>query len=53
MSRYRRLNIERLKTLSEEVRGAIDNLSEYASIPENQNCPTGTGKSLTERRDSY
>jgi len=36
MSRYRRLNIERLKTLSEEVRGAIDNLSEYASIPETE-----------------
>ena len=34
MSRYRGLNIERLKTLSEEVRKALDNLSEYASMPE-------------------
>ncbi len=36
MSRYRKLNIERLKTLSEEVRGAIDNLSEYAGISETE-----------------
>lgn len=34
MSRSRGLNIERLKTLSEEVRKALDSLSEYASMSE-------------------
>jgi len=36
MSGYRGLNVERLKTLSEEVRKALDSLSEYASMPEAQ-----------------
>jgi len=36
MSRYRELNIERLKTLSEEVRKASDSLSEYARLPEKE-----------------
>jgi uncharacterized protein YutE (UPF0331/DUF86 family) len=34
MSRSRGLNIERLKTLSEEVRKALDSLSEYAGMSE-------------------
>ncbi len=34
MSGYRELNIERLKTLSEEVRKTVSNLSEYAVISE-------------------
>jgi len=36
MSIYRKLNLERLKTLSEEVRRAIDNLSEYSEIPDTE-----------------
>lgn len=32
MKRQAKLNIERLKTLSEEVRRAYDNLSEYAGL---------------------
>jgi uncharacterized protein YutE (UPF0331/DUF86 family) len=36
MSRYRGLNIERLKTLSEEVRKASDSLYEYARLPEKE-----------------
>jgi len=36
MSRYRELNIERLKTLSEGVRKASDSLSEYARLPEKE-----------------
>lgn len=36
MSRYRELNIERLKTLSEEVRKATDSLSEYSSLAETE-----------------
>jgi uncharacterized protein YutE (UPF0331/DUF86 family) len=35
-SRYRELNIERLKTLSEEVRKTLDSLSEYAGLPETE-----------------
>jgi len=36
MSKYRELNVERLKTLAEEVRVALDSLSEYASLPEEE-----------------
>lgn len=36
MKKYRKLNIERLKALSEEVRKALDNLSEYARVPESE-----------------
>lgn len=36
MSRYRELNIERLKTLSEEVRKASASLSEYSGLSETE-----------------
>ncbi len=34
MNRYRELNVEHIKTLSEEVREALDNLSECSKLPE-------------------
>lgn len=36
MSAHRKLNIERIKVLIEEVREAADNLLEYAKLPEDE-----------------
>lgn len=34
--KYKTLNIERLKSLSEEIREALDNLKEYVSLPKSE-----------------
>lgn len=34
MSRYKSLNIEKIKTLSEEIRKSLNDLSEYAGFSE-------------------
>lgn len=35
-NKYKTLNIERLKSLSEEIREALDNLKEYVSLPKSK-----------------
>ncbi|MBI5192347.1 MAG: DUF86 domain-containing protein [Nitrospirae bacterium] len=39
---YKKINIERLKTLSEEIRNSLNNLKEYAGIPDAEILPDKT-----------
>ena len=42
MSKPKELNVERLKALSEEIRRALNSLTEYASLPEEEIHPNKT-----------